>query len=421
MKEYIFDKVNESIFKETLDCGVDVYMYPFTKTKNFYCSITVNYGSKHIKYKKGNKIHNIIPGSAHFLEHRVMLLGEDPVISKRIDALGSLPNAWTNYHATNYNIFGSENIVENIKILLDLFYNPKFLEKDIESEKGIITEEIDMGKDQIDRFISDRVYKNSFSKLHVVNTVIGEKEDVNKINCKSLKKIYDDFYIPNNTFIVISGNFDKDDVMNEIKKYYSSLDLKRKEIPKRIIPKEPNEVAVDYEEIKKDMEDIRVIYVIKMKKNIFGIKDDSILQCYLDSVLKLNFSPTSKLYEKYKDDDLIFGMSAYTSIVDNYLLIIVKAVTNTPTELINNLKNDINNLSLNKEEFERNKKRYIKNYIMSFENIDDVEYDIVDSISKHGKIDFDDYEFISNLSYSKAVSVMKKIDTKYTTIIKTIK
>ena len=81
----------------------------------------------------------------------------------------------------------------------------------------------------------------------------------------------------------------------------------------------------------------------------------------------------------------------------------------------------INNLSLNKDEFERNKKRYIKSYIMSFENIDDVEYDIVDSISKYGKIDFDDYEFLSNLSYSKAVSVMKKIDTKYTTIIRTIK
>jgi len=421
MKEYIFDKVNESIFKETLDCGVDVYMYPFTKTKNFYCSITVNYGSKHIKYKKGNKIYNIIPGSAHFLEHRLMLISEDPNISKRIDELGSLANAWTAHHATNYNIFGSENIVENIKILLDLFYNPKFVEKDIEEEKDIISEEIDMDKDQIERYLSDRIYKDAFSKLHAINTIVGEKEDINKINCKSLKKIYDDFYIPNNTFIVIAGNFNKDNVMDEIKKYYSSLNLKRKELPKRIIPKEPLEVAVDYEEIKKDMEDIRVRYVIKMKKNIFGIKDESVLKCYLSSILKLNFSSTSKLYEKYKDEDLIFDMNAYNSVVDNYVLIVIKAVTNNPVELINNLKNDINNLSLNKDEFERNKKRYIKNYIMSFENIEDVEYDIVDSLSRQGKIDFDDYEFLTKLSYSKAISIMKKINTKYTTIIRTIK
>lgn len=60
MKEYTFDKVNESLYKETLDNGIDVYLYPFPKTKNFYCTITVNYGSKYDKYKKGNKTYDVI-------------------------------------------------------------------------------------------------------------------------------------------------------------------------------------------------------------------------------------------------------------------------------------------------------------------------------------------------------------------------
>ena len=66
---------------------------------------------------------DVIPGSAHFLEHKVMALSENKEISKRINDLGSLANAWTNYRGTNYNIFGSINLIENLKLLLDIFYN----------------------------------------------------------------------------------------------------------------------------------------------------------------------------------------------------------------------------------------------------------------------------------------------------------
>lgn len=421
MKEFTFNKVDETIYKEVLDNGISVYLYPFQKTKNFYCTISVNYGSKYTSYKKGNKTYDIIPGSAHFLEHRIMVVGEDPVISKRINDLGSLANAWTGYHATNYNIFGSENINENIRILLDLFYKAKFKEKDIEEEKGIIAEEIDMGKDNIERYLYEKIFKNTFSKSHCVNTVTGEREDIMKISCASLKKIYDDFYIPNNTFIVVCGNFDKDEVINEIKDYYKCLKLKSSVIPKRIVPKEPNEVNVSYEEIKKDMEDVRIKYVAKMKKKVFGIKDDSILQTYISCILKHNFSPTSSLFEEYKNKGIITTMSSFCSIVDDFVVIAVQAVTNNPNECINRIKEDVNKLSLKKDDFERSKKRYIKNFIMNFENIEDVEYIITDSLTRDGKIDYDEYDFLNEMSYETAITIMKKIDTSNNAVIRTIK
>jgi len=420
MIEYTYDKVNEKIYKETLDNGIDVYLYPYNKTKNFYCTISVKYGSKYTKYKINNKTYDIIPGTAHFLEHRVMVLGEDEELSKRINDLGSLANAWTGYHATNYNIFGSENIIENIKILLDLFHHPTFVEKDIDEEKGIITEEIDMCKDQINRYLYDELMKNVFKNAYCKDTVIGEKEDINKMSAKYLKQIYTDFYSPNNTFIVILGNFDKDEVMEEIKKYYKNLKLDNREIPKRIIEKEDDKVNVQYEEIKKDSLDVKIKIAFKMRKDIFNLKDD-ILVSYLHTILKNNFSPSSKTYEKYKNEDLIVTMSYFAQVVDDHVILVTEAITNNPNEFIEQIKNDFSNLTLNEENFEIAKKSFIKNYVMSFENIEDIEYKITNDLTRYNEICFNEYEFINNIKYKEALKVMKKIDTSNMSIIRTVK
>lgn len=101
MEKKTFEKVDENIFYEKLNNGVDVYLYPTNKTKNFYITISVKYGANVSKYKVGNRTVNIIPGSAHFLEHKVMALSENKEISKRINELGSLANAWTSYYGTN--------------------------------------------------------------------------------------------------------------------------------------------------------------------------------------------------------------------------------------------------------------------------------------------------------------------------------
>ncbi len=421
MKKYTFSKVNEDIYKETLDNGIDVYLYPFKNTKNFYITISVKYGAKYTKYKKNKKIYNITPGVAHFLEHRIMVVGEDKVISNRINKLGSLANAWTGYHATNYNIFGSENIKENIKLLLDIFYNAKFIKKDVDEEKGIISEEIDMGKDQIERELYQKVFKNALNDSYAKNTVIGEKEDIQSITCEELKRIYDDFYISNNSFVIVTGNFNKEEIIEYIKEYYSKLNLKAKELPKRIIEKENEKVNIEYEEIKKDMEDTRVKYTIKLNKKIFNIEDDSILQYYLMCIFNNNFSISSPLYEQYKNNDLICSLGTSTSIIDEYILITINATTNKPKELINTLNKDIKKLSLDKETFERLKKKRIKNFIMLFENIEDVESVITEELTRDGKIDYNEYDFINNVSYKTVLEIMKKINTNNISVIRTIK
>ena len=421
MKIKTFKKVDEKVYTEKLDNGLEVYLYKTDKTKNFYITISVKYGARITKYKVGNRVVDVIPGSAHFLEHKVMALSENKAISKRINDLGSLANAWTSYYGTNYNIFGSINLIENLKLLLDIFYNTNINEKSVNEEKGIIGEEIDMYKDQIDSLMYSKLFDNLFNKSYSKHTVVGEREDIANITAKSLNEIYNDYYVPNNTFIIVTGNFDIDEVMNTIKDYMKNIKVKPKELPKRIKERDKEIVNVPYEEIKKDMENTRVKYAIKMKKNIFGIKDDNILKDYLGLILSNNFSATSELFERYKDNDIVIGMSYGVNIIDDYLIININALTNDGNRFINNIKEDIKKLKLNEEEFERKKKKYLKSYILDFDNIEDVEYLLSLSLMIDNKIDYNEYDKLIALNYKEASRIMKLINFDNTSIIRTIK
>lgn len=421
MKEKIFEKVDEKLYIEKFDNGLEVYLYPTSKTKNFYISISVKYGSKVRKYKINNKTFDVIPGSAHFLEHKVMALSENPEISKRINDLGSLANAWTSYIGTNYNIFGSINLIENLKLLLDIFYKISINEKSVEEEKGIIGEEIDMEKDNINGLMYNHLYKNLFNDSYVKNTVVGERTDIEKITAKDLNKIYNDFYTSNNTFIIVTGSFDNEEVMNTIKSYMKEINLKQREVPKRIKDREKETVPVKYEEIKKDAEDVRVKYAIKINKKIFGIKNDTLLLYYLQLILNSNFTATSLLYEKYKNDNIMINMSSNVSFIDDYAVLCINAFTNDGNKFIENIEKDVKKLSISETEFERKKKGYLKRYIMDFENIENIEYNISVQLLLNNKIDFKEYSLINNMSYKEISRIIKLINTDNIAVVRTIK
>ncbi len=415
-----FEKVDENIFYEKLNNGIDVYLYKTDKTKNFYITISVKYGANVTKYKIGKKIVNVIPGSAHFLEHKVMALSENKEISKRINELGSLANAWTSYFGTNYNIFGSINLIENLKLLLDIFYNTNINQKNVEEEKGIIGEEIDMYKDNIDSLLTYHLYDNLFKKAYAKKTIVGERSDLEKITAKSLNEIYNDYYIPNNTFIIVTGNFDIEEVMDVIKEYMNKLNLKQKEIPKRIKEKEIEEVYIPYEEITKDLNNNRVKIAYKMNKKVFNMKDDK-LKNYIGIILSNNLSSSSKLCEKYKLKDIAININTGVSIVDDSLIITIDGITNNSDLFIKSIQKDIKKLKINKLDFERKKKGYLKSYIMDFDNIEDIEYNISISLMLDNKINYKEYSDINNMSYEIANRIIKLFNFNNECVIKTVK
>lgn len=425
MEKKIFNRLDEEVFVEKLDNGLEVYLYPTNKTKNFYITISVKYGANVTRYKKGEREVEVIPGSAHFLEHKVMALSENEEISKRINDLGSLANAWTSYYGTNYNIFGSINLKENLRLLLDIFYNTDINEKNVEEEKGIIGEEIDMYKDQIDGYLYQKLFSNLFHDSYIKNTVVGERSDIEKITAKSLNEIYDDYYVPNNTFIIVCGNFDKDEIIDEIKEYMKSVKVRKSDIPVRIKKKDLSKVSALYEEVSKDVSNTRVKYAIKIDKKLFGIKDENILKDYIGIILSTNFSSTSKLYEKYKANNIMLGMSYGVNIIDDYLVININGVTRNDKLFIDSISKDIHKLVIKEKDFLRKKKSILKNVIIDFDNIEDVEYNICTSLMMDGQIDYDIYNSVNNMTYEECVRIIdvivNSISSDNISVIKTSK
>lgn len=420
-----FSKVDEKIYYEKLENGLEVYLYPTNKTKNFYVTISVKYGANVTRYKNENETIDIIPGSAHFLEHKVMALSENEEISKRINDLGSLANAWTSYYGTNYNIFGSINLRENLKLLLDIFYNTNINEKNVEEEKGIIGEEIDMYKDQLDGLLSQKLFNNLFHDSYIKNTVLGERSDIEKITAKHLNQIYNDFYATNNTFIIVCGDFDENEVLEDIKEYMKKVKVKKTKVPKRIKKKDLSTVGVLYEEFDKKVSIPRVKYAIKIDKNLFGIKDETILKYYIGMILSTNLSATSKLFERYKSEGIVVNMSFGVNIIDDYLIISISALCKDDIKFIENIEKDIKKLVIGKEEFERKKKSILKSVIVDFDSIEEIEYNIATSLMMDGEIDFDIYNSVNNMDFDNCQNVIdtivNNIKPDNISVIKTIK
>ena len=409
MKRIEFKEIKEEVFYEKLENGLEVYLYPTNKSKNFYATISTKYGSSVMSYKKGNKTINVLPGTAHFLEHKVMNFTTNKEYMERVNKLGSITNAYTTYNVTNYNIFGSKNIIENLSLIFDMVYNPVITNENVKNEKGIISEEIDMDKDDINISSMLKKLKNLFYKSFPINHILGEKEDINKMTSSYLKMIYNDFYRPNNMFVIVVGNFNKEEVIGYIRTYMKKFQSKNKETIKIKKVKEPDEVKVAYEEISKNTFETKVYYSIKINKNIFKDINKTDINYYLNIILSANFSTTSRLYEKYKNKKIVSTLAAGFKIYDNHIIISIVASTDDKDKFINNIKRDINNLSLTENVFDRKRKKLLSEVILGFENIEDIEFLVTYNILENKKLDNKDYQIIENLDYKKCLSVMKKL------------
>ena len=144
MKKITINKVNEDIYYEKLDNGLEVYFYINPTIHNNYVTYTTKYGSIYKEFTPINedKMINVPNGIAHFLEHKVFVQEIDPQPEEFFAQNGALCNAYTTFKNTTYLFSGPDNLKENIIYLLDYVSSLYLTEENVESEKNIIIQEI---------------------------------------------------------------------------------------------------------------------------------------------------------------------------------------------------------------------------------------------------------------------------------------
>ena len=218
MKKIDLNHIGESIFYEKLENGLDVYLYSKENCTNQYVTFTTKFGSIYHEFVPigEEKMVKVPRGVAHFLEHKVFVQEQDPQPEEFFAKSGAICNAYTTFKNTTYLFSGPDHLTENVNFLLDYVQSPYFTKENVESEKGIITQEIHMCDDNPTDVMYEYIRKNSFFHNPFKDSIIGTVDDIKKINEKTLFTCYNTFYHPSNMFLVVTGNFNVEELLNSI-------------------------------------------------------------------------------------------------------------------------------------------------------------------------------------------------------------
>lgn len=420
MEEIILKKLDEKVLYEKSINGIDVFMVPNNKINNYYITFNVKFGSIHTEFKeKGKKSYTKVPnGIAHFLEHQMFYQKDGTVAHNYFANTGSFANATTTYRYTYYEVIGSNQLSKNLNYLLDYVQEPYFIKKNVDSEKGIIIEEIRTGQDSPSRQLFERLNYNLYLKNNYKYSIAGTEEDIKNTTPEKIMKCYENFYHPENMFIVVTGNFKPLEVMTIINENQTKKEFKDYKNPTIKKYREPLKVEKDYEEIEMNVKIPKISISYKMSRNNFKDIDDIKLRKYLQIILASKFDIASDLTEELIENNIITS-TIYTSnyIDDNIVTLIISTETKYPEECIKIIEEEMNNLTIDKELLDRKKKVGISDLIMAFDDIQIVNEIIQTNIILYDKIIDNEYDIIKKLNLTQAATIKDNISTKLKSIL----
>ncbi len=166
-------------------------------------------------------------GISHFLEHMYFKGTEKrPTasdISHTLDAIGADYNAFTGKEETAYHIkSASQHLPLVIDMLADMLWNSKFDAAEIEKERGVIIEELNMYEDTPMRKVAE-LYENLLWGDQPLGWDIGgRKEVIRKITRRDFIDYLGARYAPNNLVVSIAGNFKRAEVLKLVEKNFGT-------------------------------------------------------------------------------------------------------------------------------------------------------------------------------------------------------
>lgn len=418
MKRIKINDFEEKLYFERLTNGLEIYLFLTPKQKSYSAYFTTKFGGSTLDYIVDKNIYSIIPGTAHFLEHKLFEQESGESALAFYAKSGSNVNAWTSKKSTTYYFEGCDNFEENLSYLIDFVLNPYITDDNVKKEKGIIKQEIRMYKDSPDSIIIDHLYKNMLYNDNIKYSVAGEEKDIDRINKKNLLECYKTFYQPNNMFLVVIGNFKPKKIIDLIKNKIVDKSNNIFEIVKK---EEPDTVVKKYEEIYMDVKSNKFALAYKINKNIF-VDDMYLNRYYLDIILESNFGASSQFKEEARIDKLFTSFYTCQVECENHVIIMFLGDTTRVKDMIKRIKEKVKKMTVSNVEFERAKKIYIANEIRSIENQEAVSDSIISDVINYGKYYNQKINDINNLKYDRIREIINNLDfTNYSEVVITRK
>ena len=167
-------------------------------------------------------------GISHFIEH--MLFKGTPTrnayqIVKEMESLGAEINAFTSKQRTCfYAKCIDDKLYKAADVLADMIEHPLFDPDELEREKKVVIEEINMNADDPDDVAMDLFDQVVLDGSKLSHPVLGSKETVSSFNHDVLDKYYREHYTRDSIVISIAGNFDEDKICDFFNNRFLNLD-----------------------------------------------------------------------------------------------------------------------------------------------------------------------------------------------------
>lgn len=206
--------------KTQLSSGIRLITVPLEGTRSVTVLVMVGAGSA-FETKPTR-------GISHFLEH--MLFKGTPrrpttlAIAEELDGIGGEYNAftgkeWTGYFAKAHR----RHLPLLLDIISDIFLNALISEEEIERERLVILEEMNMYQDTPIKYVDDLIEELLYGDQPQGWKVIGEKETVSLLNQKDLKNYFRARYRSEETAVIIAGDFNEKRIYAEVDTYFGGM------------------------------------------------------------------------------------------------------------------------------------------------------------------------------------------------------
>ena len=211
MERVFYPEVGETLYRDTLPCGLQVAVLPRPGFTKKLCYFVTDFGAIHTEFTMDGETHQVPAGVAHYLEHKLFdMPGRD--ISEEFAALGATPNAFTSYDLTAYYFSCTENFAQCLELLLEFVSTPYFTEESVAKEQGIIGQEIDMNEDSPDSRLFELLAETMYENHPIRVPILGTRESIAQITPDILTACHRAFYRPGNMFLCVVGDVDPEAV-----------------------------------------------------------------------------------------------------------------------------------------------------------------------------------------------------------------
>jgi len=179
-----------------------------------------------------------LTGATHILEH-LMFKGTERFHKKKgtsifdmLQRVGARVNATTWFDRTNYyEMLPKEHLPLAIDIEADRMRGALLDAEDLESERTVILNEYDRGKNEALRNLYDAVWGAAFVAHPYHHPTIGWRSDIEHVTPEGLRHFYDTYYWPNNATVSIIGDVDRGAALSLVEEHFGALDASPEPIP----------------------------------------------------------------------------------------------------------------------------------------------------------------------------------------------